>query len=528
MTRSRKGKAGAVARTHGARPVGGREPLVTLRDVAICVGETTLFPHTNWVLRGGEHWGIVGASGSGKSLLARALCGRAHVARGRVQYHFLTNDQERDAQYGWFPTGSVMHVSPDDHAEFARPQLGFHQARWHASESTAGSTVRELLTRQSVEAINPYEVLPALGDPAEFERRRGHAVRVFGLEPLLDRRVVQLSSGELRKLVLARAIARGPRLLVLDEPFAGLDAASRSVLRAALDELGADGLTLVIATSRPEELPSCVGRVLFVRDHRVVSECDRAGAGALLRGAGDRAPATRARPLPDETGEAIVDLREVTVRYGSVIALDRVTVRIAAGERWSITGPNGAGKTTLLSLILADHPQAYANHVEVFGRRRGAGESIWEVKARIGWVSPELHAHHPQHVRALDVVGSGFFASIGLHGPLGREQEARARALLESFVPGSAGRMLGELSHGTQRLVLLARALVSDPPLLVLDEPCHGLDAAARLRVLEAIDTALGERTALVFVTHHPDELPSSISHVLELRAGRVLRSGPR
>jgi molybdate transport system ATP-binding protein len=528
MARMRTGEAGKNAGALGARAADGPEPLVSLRGVAIRVGERTLFPDTTWVLHTGEHWGIVGANGSGKSLLARALCGRAQVLRGRVQYHFLADGQERDAQYGWFPTGTVMHVSADDYAELARPQLGFHQARWHASESATGATVRELLTRQSVEAINPYEVLPALDDPARFERRRADAVRVLGLEPLLDRRVVQLSSGELRKLVLARALARGPRLLVLDEPFAGLDASSRSLLRAALDELGRAGLTLVIATSRPEELPSCLRRVLFVRDHHVVSECDRAGAEALLRGAGVRAPAPRPRAPPAEEGVAVVDLREVTVRYGSVIALDRVTLRVAAGERWSITGPNGAGKTTLLSLILADHPQAYANHVEVFGRRRGAGESIWEVKARIGWVSPELHAHHPQHVCALDVVGSGFFASIGLHSPLGRERETRARALLEGFVPGSASRTLGELSHGTQRLVLLARALVSDPPLLVLDEPCHGLDAAARGRVLEAIDTAVGERTALVFVTHQPDELPSSISHVLELRAGRVVRSGPR
>jgi molybdate transport system ATP-binding protein len=207
-----------------------------------------------------------------------------------------------------------------------------------------------------------------------------------------------------------------------------------------------------------------------------------------------------------------VDLREVTVRYGGVTALDRVSLRVAAGEHWAIAGPNGAGKSTLLSLVLADNPQAYANHVEVLGRRRGGGESIWELKGRIGWVSPEIHAYHPAGALALDVVASGFFGSLGLHAALEPDRAA-----------------LAELSHGMQRLVFVARALVADPPLLVLDEPCQGLDAQARARVLAAVDGAVREgRSTLLYVTHQADELPGSITHVLELEAGRAVRSGPR
>jgi molybdate transport system ATP-binding protein len=510
------------------RPIDGRQALVTVCGISIRAGEQLVFPNTSWVLFRGEPWAVVGPNGSGKSLLARALCGQALVVEGRLCYHFLAGSEDRDARCGWFPKGSVIRVSADDHHGLAQQHGRFHQARWHAAESE-GATVRELLTRQSVEAINPYEVLPEPDDPGDFGERMSRAIRLFGLEALLERRVLELSSGETRKLVLTRAVARGPKLLVLDEPFAGLDLESREVLRSALDALAAAGMGLVVATSRPEELPSCVRRALLVREHRVIAEIDRAQAERLLRGAAVAAPAPIAPAPTARTGEPLLDLREVTVRYGSTTILDRVSLRIEPGEHWTISGPNGAGKSTLLSLILGDNPQAYANYVEVLGRRRGEGESIWDMRAKIGWVSPEIHAHYPMGARALDVVGSGFFASVGLWADLGTEQRARARSCLARLLPGCADRTLAELSYGMQRLVLIARALVTDPPLLILDEPCQGLDAAARGRVLEAVDgAARSGRTALIFVTHQADELPGSISHVLELRAGRVVRKGPR
>jgi molybdate transport system ATP-binding protein len=499
------------------------EPLVTLRDAAVRVGERTLFPGTNWVLRRGEHWSILGPTGSGKSLLAGALCGQVPVVGGGIRYHFPEGEER-----AWCPEGSVIRVSSDDHRRLLEAQAGFHQGRWHSSEDRAGASVEELLTRRSVEAIHPYQVLADRDDPQVFARRREEAIRAFGLEPLLGRRLVQLSSGEMKKLVLARAVARGPKLLVLDEPFAGLDAGFREALRAALDAMAEAGIGLVVATSRPEELPSCVRRALLVGDQRVVSELELPVCGPLP-GAAPRYAAPARFAQPPGGGRPLLELREVTVRYGSVTALDRVSLRVAAGERWMISGPNGAGKSTLLSLVLADNPQAYANHVEVLGRRRGCGDSIWELKERIGWVSPEIHAYHPPAARVLDVVGSGFFGSVGLHAELGAERASRARDRLEQLLPGCADRTLAELSYGMQRLVFIARALVADPPLLILDEPCHGLDAAARNRVLAAVDGAVATgRTTLLYVTHQADEVPRSISHVLELSAGRVVRRGPR
>jgi molybdate transport system ATP-binding protein len=222
-------------------------------------------------------------------------------------------------------------------------------------------------------------------------------------------------------------------------------------------------------------------------------------------------------------------MADVSVRYGRTTILDKVGFRVRRGEHWALSGPNGAGKSTLLSLVLGDNPQAYAHRIRLFGRRRGTGESIWELKARMGAVSPELHAHYPGGARVLDAVCSGLFGTLGLYRECTEEERARARAWLARFgLAVEEDRSLGELSLGMQRLVLVARALIADPELLVLDEPCQGLDAEGRRRVVEAVDAAASfSRATILFVTHRDDELPRCITHALQLRRGRVVRAGP-
>jgi len=514
-------------------------PLVSVEDVTVLEGGRELFAGTSWTLREGEHWGLLGPNGAGKSVLAAALCGQLPLVRGAIRYHFLEAHQAQDARHGWFPSGSVVRVGGDDRRRLAERYSPFLQARWNSAASGTGDTVSALLTRHSVEAQNPYQVLEPSGDEAGFLARRERAVELFGLAPLLERRVLQLSNGESQKLLLARAVLRAPRLLVLDDPLAGLDARSRASLREALDELAGQGMHLVMATPRAEDLPSCIDRVLVVRDHRVAAvlrrgelaslALDQAGGEALAAAtpAGQAAGSAAGHPPP---GDPLVELTDVTVRYGRTTILDRVSLKVRRGEHWALSGPNGAGKSTLLSLVLADNPQAYANRVRLFGRQRGTGESIWEVKARIGEMSPELHAHYPPATRLLEVVCSGLTGTIGVHRPCREEELARARAWLARLgLAAEEGRMLGELSFGLQRLALVARALVADPELLVLDEPCQGLDARGRRQVLSAVDAAAASaRAAILLVTHRADELPRCITHTLLLERGRVVRAGPR
>ena len=508
------------------RPQPSEPPLVSFRDAAVRSGERLLFLATTWDICPGEHWAIVGPNGSGKSLLAAALAGRAPVAQGTLTHRLA--EGVIDAHELGARLSRRSHVVLVSHAEeraLATRYAGFHQARWNASEADGGPSVDDLLTRHSVEAINPFEVLPELDDPAVFEKRRQEVIGLFRLSPLLHRRVKQLSHGETRKLLLARAVLRGPRLLVLDEPLGGLDVDFRLEMRGILDQLARSGTTLVLTAAREEGLPACMTHILRVDGCRVVAQ-ERIALGKDVEETQRRF--SRSRPFaPAVSGgatEAIVEMRSVTVRYGETIVLDRVDFSVRKGEHWALLGPNGAGKSTLLSLLLADNPQAYANQVRLFGKQRGSGESIWDVKARMGWVAPELLAHYPPSWRCMDVVLSGFHSSLGLYRDCTVQETERGRQVLTNLgLDGLVDRPLLQLSQGQQRLVLLARALVADPELLVLDEPCQGLDGLHAQQVASAVDrVASVGRASVIYVTHHEEEIPSCITHVLRLDAGRV------
>lgn len=498
--------------------------LISFRGAAVRSGDRSLFVGTDWDIHLGEHWGIVGPNGSGKSLLAAALAGRVPVVQGTL-IHRVEGElvPACDLGGGHARRHHVVLLSQGDHTALATLRSGYHQARWNAGEIQSSPRVDELLTRHSVEAINPFEVLPEPADAGAFAQRQREVIEVFRLTPLLHRRVNQLSDGETRKLLLARATLRGPRVLVLDEPFAGLDVQFRAELRGILDSLAGSGVTLVLATTRPDELPACITHVLQV------AECQ-------VQGQGPRAKLKPSRPVDRAAGRAragaalgpaIVELSSVSVRYGDVTILDRVDFTVRQGEHWAVLGRNGAGKSTLLSLLLADNPQAYANQVRLFGQQRGTGDSIWEVKARIGWMAPELLVHYPAGWRCLEVVLSGFHSSLGLYRPCSAEQTERGRQVLASLqMDALAERPLCSLSQGQQRLVLLARALVGNPELVILDEPCQGLDATFTARVGGAVDrVAQDGRASIIYVTHHEEELPSCITHVLRLEAGRAYAS---
>ncbi|HEX7508528.1 MAG TPA: ATP-binding cassette domain-containing protein [Polyangia bacterium] len=504
------------------RPPPIEPPLVSFCDAAVRSGERLLFLATTWAIYPGEHWAIVGPNGSGKSLLAAALAGRAPLAQGTLSHRLaegMIHAHELGARHS--RRSHVVLLSHADERALAMRHAGYHQARWNASEAEQGPSVDGLLSRHSVEAINPFEVLPEPKDEAVFENLRQDVIGMFGLSPLLHRRVKQLSHGETRKLLLARAVLRGPRLLVLDDPLAGLDVDFRSEMLGILEQLARGGTALVITAAREEALPACMTHILRVNDCKVVAQ-ERMTVGSEVGKAQGRLSSSLA-PASRGEGEAMVEMRSVTVRYGETTILDRVDFTLRKGEHWALLGRNGAGKSTLLSLLLADNPQAYANQVWLFGRQRGSGESIWDIKARTGWVAPELLAHYPPSWRCIDVVLSGFHASLGLYQDCTAQETKRGRQVLATLgLETSADQPLLELSQGLQRLVLLARALVANPELLVLDEPCQGLDAIHTQRVTSAVNRVASEgRASVIYVTHHEEELPACITHVLRLENGR-------
>jgi molybdate transport system ATP-binding protein len=347
---------------------------------------------------------------------------------------------------------------------------------------------------------------------------------LFQIQPFWDRTLLSLSNGERQRVQLARALCRPLKLLILDDPFAGLDTAIRDQLHMLLQKLMTTSLRVLLITPRIDDLPPGITHVLRVERCQIIA----AGRRAELHGSrkkrarviGPISPigairrnncSTKATPL--------VALRDVTVRYGSANILRNINWTILTGESWALLGPNGSGKTTLLSLILGDNPQAYMNDVEVFGRRRGTGESIWELKQQIGWVSPELHLHFNQSMTCFEVVASGFHQTIGVFEPPTALEQKTTRYWLKRFeLIEFSHHPLFELSLGQQRMVLLARALVKQPKLLILDEPCQGLDKAHRKLFLRTLDGLLrGQTVTAIYVTHRPDESPRSIKRVLRL-----------
>jgi molybdate transport system ATP-binding protein len=492
---------------------------LSLRGATFRLGDRLVFAHTNWTFHRNEHWAVLGPNGSGKSLLADAVRGKLPLVDGQLHYDFRPPpglSAEEAIGYVSFETRKA-----EIHGEVA-------QSRWNSLEEEGALSVRDFLSYERVMDINPFEITERhQRDQPRFERRLREADRLVGVAPFFERSLLSLSNGERQRVELARVLCHPLRLLILDEPFAGLDSSTRAHLHQVLDHMMQTPLRVMLITTREEDLPRQISHVLRVDDCRVVEAGRRKPnrcAQAPKPPSTSQLHFTNRSPLSAASTAELVNLRNVTVRYGDTAILRNVNWRVRSNESWALLGPNGSGKTTLLSLILGDNPQAYQNHVEVFGQRRGEGESIWELRQRIGWVSPELHLHFNEAATCGDVVASGFHGTIGVFEPLTRPERATARLWLKKFRLLMYERTpLYAMSAGLQRMALLARALVRSPRMLILDEPCQGLDAAHRAMFMQTVEELIRRGSVtVIYVTHRPDEIPPSISRVLRLRAGRV------
>ena len=504
------------------------EPFVETEDATFRGPLGPVFAHTTLAFRPGERWAVVGPSGGDKSFFFSALMGKLPLLGGHLRHPFLAGDPRfADSIFGVLPPGSLALASMEEHRQWLLAR-DFHQLRWHGSLSQGTATVSQLLQRNLIEQRNPFAVLDDEGEVA-FAQAREREIARFELEPLLDRPIVALSNGELHRFVLARALLRRPRLLFIDDPMAGLDGRSRGRLLAILDELDGEGTAIVVGVEDDADIPPAATHRLQLSSGRVESVGPRRRTCP-----GAETKIARSFVIPPKTtrppAAPILEMRDVMVRQGGVTLLDGITWTVQAGEHWALLGPNGSGKSTLLSLVLADNPQVYTNQVSVAGCSLQPGHGIWEQKARVGWLSPELDAHYPPDTRTLDVVLSGFRSSLGVHTHMSLDDEQEARNWLGHL--GLAEREatpLADLSSLDRRLVLLARAVVHRPLLLLFDEPCQGLDASERPTLGAAISaavTALG--AAMIYVTHDPGEIPASVGFVLRLDRGHVAALGAR
>ena len=437
----------------------------------------------NFVLREGEQLAIYGPNGSGKTKLVNTIIGRYPLLMNEVEYDF----------------GEYNHrmVFENVHYMAFRDSYGdadtgyYYQQRWHSQDVELSPTVEDML-QASKSNLDDELIATLYAD--------------FGIPSLLAKQVVMLSSGELRRLQIVKALMTAPRVLIIDNPFIGLDANTRTQLTDLLQRLIAErGLQLILVVSRREDIPNFVTRVVEMKPLPPPSPKGRELADVVkLSSYGG-----------GEASSSIISFRNVALRYGEHTIFEGLNWEVQRGERWALHGRNGSGKSALLGLICGDNPQAYACDISLFGCRRGTGESIWDIKRRIGYVSPEMHRAYLKDLPAIEIVASGLHDSVGLYVRPRPEQMDTCLQWMRVFgIEELADRTFLKLSSGEQRMVLLARAFVKDPELLSLDEPLHGLDTQRREMVRTLIDAFCSrpEKT-LIMVTHYPEELPTCITH---------------
>lgn len=479
----------------------------------------------------GEQIAIVGDNAAGKSRLLEVLTGHYPLLLNEVHYDFSPSKLRLVSE-------NMKYITfRDSYGE--RDSTYYYQQRWNQHDIAddtpiAGQLLQDFYQKDD---LGMGQYLSA--EEREQEQQHRDVLRqklslMFHLEELASKYIISLSSGELRKFQMAKALGTNPRVLILDNPFIGLDASVRRDFRNLLESLARETQILIILVlSKRDDIPDFITHVLPVEGLRLLPKMTLAEYRKQY--------AAEVRPILSEEvklwvanlpardlstsdfypsdGGDILCFRNVSIRYGERTILKPLNWTVHEGDRWAVSGPNGSGKSTLLSLVCADNPQAYACDIELFGHRRGTGESIWQIKRHIGYVSPEMHRAYLKDIPAVDVVASGLNDSIGLYVRTRPEQKLICLDWMRVFdVETLADKSFLQLSSGEQRLCLLARAFVKDPELLILDEPLHGLDDRNRSLVRQIIEHfCLRPHKTLVMVTHYEDELPPCITHRLTL-----------
>ncbi len=471
--------------------------LVEIKNAVPRINTLAFLQPINWAVKDNQHWAIIGPNGGGKTLLIDILLGKHALRSGEI----ISKDN--------ISINSIVKcVAFRDIYSLADIQNSYYQQRWNAGDEHEVPIVRDLFSKGEEEWVKML-------------------ITAFKIEDLVEKPINLLSSGELRKTLIVRSLLTKPRILILDNPFIGLDAKSREMLNEVLAKLSRlENLQIVLILSHPKDLPTIITHILPIKNKSLLPAISReeflkdaslqknlfntenkADISALLNNSTDQF-----------SFENALLFKNIHIRYGTRTILKELNWQVKRGEKWALLGENGSGKSTLLSLVSGDNPQAYANDITLFDRKRGSGESIWDIKKHIGYISPEMHLYYLKNVRCLDVVGSGFFDTIGLYKKCSEEQEIVALEWMKIFgIENIKDISFLNISTGEQRLVLLARVFVKNPDLLILDEPLHGLDAANKYRIKKIIEDFCTNDKALIYVTHYEDEIPEVVTQRLVL-----------
>ena len=445
----------------------------------------------NWQWPAGQQLAILGGNGAGKTTLAALLTDQLRPNHGAV---ILADGITADR---------IAHVSFDQHRQLMEHDRRFDDSETREDAFDVGTTVARAILQ---------------GAPADA--RFTALCQRLGIDHILEQGIRYISTGESRKTLLARALLAKPAALILDNPLEGLDKGAQGEMRKLLDELIAEATPLLLLVKDASDIPEGIDAVHIMRDGKIVEGCSpaearqkSAGVSALQR----PLPITQTIAAPPD--QALIELRNVNVSFRDKPVLKDINWTLMPDQHCCISGPNGAGKSTLLNLLYGDNDKAYGQDVWLFGRRRGSGESVWDIKAQFGVLNTSLQLSHLKRTKVIDVVASGLFDSIGLYQNYSASQQQLVMDwLLALELADKRELRFDRLSFGEQRMILLARAMVKSPRILVLDEPCIGLDGEQKAHLLAAVDAIAAQgQTRILFVSHRSEEIPACINQFINL-----------
>ena len=510
---------------------------ITLKNCRIEDSKSVKLENINWTFNTGEAWLVIGANGSGKANFLKALAGELKI---------IPDSKFADSLYSNFFEQNIEIVSLEKAASLIEEERQNDESEFVEGGVDIGRTGRIFLA----EAICKRKL--KRGEPLPDEALRLETfpqIKLCGIEKILDRGLKYMSTGEIRRTLLARSLLSGKKLLILSDPFAGLDAESRKILleffntvanKQLKDDDYSDFPRIILGMERYHEIPAAINNVLEFSENKISFCGSKNDYEKILQNRNQQNEKTRQKDrqefensvekikqetfvlhtVQENQKETLVEMNNVNVGWGDNRVLIDLNWKLNQGEHWLIRGPNGSGKTTFLELITGDNMQVFSNDIKLFGKRRGSGETIWDIKRKLGIVSYRLHVEY-RMVGATtleNVIISGFRDSIGLYeAATDVEKDAAKKWLSLGGFENREKESFSSISYGEQRAILILRAAVKCPPILILDEPCHGLDENYRQKILDLIEIiAQSGTTTLLHVTHDPSEVLPCEKNILE------------
>lgn len=466
-------------------------PIVRFEHIRFAYQLDPILDDFNWQWPQGQHIAILGGNGAGKTTLAKLITDSLRPNSGEVSYA----DDVGPA--------NIAHISFDLHRELMERDRRFDDSETREDAFDVGTTVQNI-------------ILQGQKANAEFSQ----LCERLGIGHILEQGIRYISTGESRKTLLARALFAKPAALILDNPFEGLDVKAQAEMHSLLAELVSSQTPLVLLTKDANDIPDAIDTVFNMAHGKILGECSAKDAKQQAK-----AVHHYAKPLPiadapaHPSNAALLELRDINVNFRGKQVLSDINWTLMPHQHCCISGPNGAGKSTLLGLLCGENDKAYGQQVFLFGRQRGSGESIWEVKSQFGLLNTSMQMSNLKRTKVIDVVASGLFDSVGLYTDYSEGQRQLLVAWLDALelLPLKDQRF-DRLSFGEQRMILLARAMVKSPRILILDEPCIGLDNEQKSKLLGAVDQiAAHGQTRILFVSHRSEEVPDCINQFMDL-----------